>query len=130
MGASSRDPILVSFVSNMETFTSFFYIVAGFLLRLAIPVAATILIVFFLRRLDARWQADAELDPAAIKKPECWKIQGCTPEQIENCEAVTSSLPCWQVYRLPNGYLHEECLSCEVFTNAPLPLLSSQPRRM
>jgi hypothetical protein len=114
----------------METVITFFYIIAGFLLRLAIPVAATILLVFMLRKLDARWQAEAELKPNPINKPECWKIKGCTPEQMENCEAVTSALPCWQVHRLPNGYLREECLSCEVFTKAPIPLLNSQPRRM
>jgi len=114
----------------METFISSFYIIGGFILRLAIPIAATILIVFLLRKLDARWQAEAELNPLPIDKPECWKITGCTPEQMENCEAVASSLPCWQVHRLPNGYLHEECLTCEVFKQAPIPLLSSQPRRM
>ncbi len=114
----------------METIISFFYILVGFVLRLAIPIAATILLIFFLRKLDARWQAEAELQPAPTNKPECWKIKGCTPEQKGNCEAVTSSLPCWQVYRLPNGYLREECLSCEVFTQAPIPLLNSQPRRM
>lgn len=114
----------------METFVSIFYIIAGFLLRLAIPVAATLLFIFFLRKLDARWQAEAELAPTPINKSECWKIKGCPPEQMENCEAVTSSLPCWQVHRLPNGYLHEECLSCEVFTKAPIPLLNSEPRRM
>ena len=130
MDASSRNPILASKVDYMETFISFFYIIAGFILRLAIPIAATILIVFLLRKLDARWQAEAELNPLPIDKPECWKITGCTPEQMENCEAVTSSLPCWQVHRLPNGYLHEECLTCEVFKQAPIPLLSSQPRRM
>jgi hypothetical protein len=114
----------------METFISFFYIVAGFILRLAIPIAGTILVIVILRKLDARWQAEAELKPTSVNKPECWKINGCTPKQIEDCAAAASPLPCWQVYRLPNGYLHEECLSCEVFTKAPIPLLNSQLRRM
>jgi hypothetical protein len=114
----------------METFTSLLYITAGLLLRLAIPILGTILLVFFLRELDKRWQAEAELHPQGVDKPDCWRINGCTPEQTANCEAYTSKLPCWQVNRLPNGYLHEECLTCNVFTNAPIPTLKTEPRRL
>ena len=114
----------------MDTLMSFLYIVAGFILRLAIPIAGTLLLIFVLRKLDARWQAEAELRPVSAIKPECWKIKECTPDQIENCAAVTSSLPCWQVYRLPNGYLNEDCLSCQVFTQAPVPTLKPQSRRL
>ncbi len=114
----------------METLTSFFYILVGLLLRLAIPIAGTILLVFFLRKLDERWQAEAELHPQAVDKPECWKIKGCSPQQLENCEAYKSDLPCWQVHRLPNGYLNEKCLSCQVFTEAPIPTLKTEPRRL
>jgi hypothetical protein len=114
----------------METLTSILYIVAGLLLRLAVPILGTILLVFFLRKLDERWQAEAELYPQAAEKPECWKIKGCTPQQTGNCKAYQSKLPCWQVYRLPNGYLKEECLSCRVFTEAPIPTLNPEPRRL
>ena len=114
----------------METLISFLYLLAGLILRLAIPIAATIILVFFLRKLDKRWQIEAELNPQVVEKPECWSINGCTPEQTGNCAAYTSKLPCWQVYRLPNGYLHEECLSCQVFTEAPLPTLNTEPRRL
>ena len=47
----------------METLISVLYIAAGFLLRLAIPILGTLLLVFLLRRLDARWQAEAERSP-------------------------------------------------------------------
>jgi hypothetical protein len=114
----------------MDTLMSFLYIAAGFLLRLAVPIAGTILIVTVLRKLDARWQTEAEAKPLPVDKPECWKIKQCTPKQIENCTAATSPLPCWQVYRLPNGYLNEECLSCEVFIQAPVPTLKAEPRRL
>jgi hypothetical protein len=113
----------------METPTYLLYIVAGLFLRLAIPVLGTALLVFFLRKLDKRWQAEAERVPM-VDRPECWKIRGCTAEETENCAAYTSKLPCWQVYRLPNGYLHEECLSCQVFTEAPIPTLKTEPRRL
>ena len=114
----------------MDTLASFFYILIGLLLRLAVPIAATLLVVFFLRKLDKRWQAEAELQPVKIESPECWKVKGCSPEQIENCTAAKAQLPCWQVYRLPNGYLHEECISCQVFIDAPVPALTIEPRRM
>lgn len=114
----------------MEALISFLYIIVGLLLRLAIPIAATILLVFLLRKLDERWQAEAEIQHQAVQKPECWKILGDTPQQTADAGAYTSDLPCWQVYRLPNGYLHEECLSCQVFTEAPIPTLKTEPRRL
>jgi hypothetical protein len=114
----------------METITAMLALITGLLLRLAIPIILTILLVFILRKLDARWQADARFTSTQVQRMECWKIKGCPPEQQKNCIAATSHMPCWQVYRLPNGYLHEECLSCRVFIDAPLPTLQIQPRRM
>jgi len=114
----------------METLTSFLAILAGVFLRLVIPIIGTSVLIFFLRRLDARWQAEAKLQPLPVDKPECWKIKGCSSEQQKNCMAGSSALPCWQVYRLPNGYLREECIACEVFLDAPVPTLKIEPRRM
>jgi hypothetical protein len=114
----------------MDTLVSFLYIFAGLLVRLAIPIVGTILLVFFLRKLDRRWQAEAQLHAQVMHKTECWKIKGCTPQHAEHCEAYKSELPCWQVNRLPNGYLKEECLSCQVFTEAPVPTLKPEPRRL
>jgi hypothetical protein len=114
----------------MEAVVSILYIISGFVLRLAIPIAGTALLVFLLRKLDAHWQAEAERQPVPTHKPECWKIKGCAPEQMENCAATTSSLPCWQIFRLPNGYLNEKCINCEVFIEAPIPTLTIEPRRL
>ena len=114
----------------MDTLVSFFYLIIGLLLRLAIPIAATLFVVYILRRLDKRWQAEAELQPVGVEKPECWKVKGCPPEQAENCAAAKSQLPCWQVKRLPNGYLNEDCLSCPVFIEAPVPTLTIEPRSL
>ena len=104
----------------MESITSLLAILTGLLVRLAIPIIVTAVLIYFLRKLDLRWQAEAQL-PVAVEKPKCWEIKGCTPEQMKNCIAGKSSLPCWQVYRLPNGYLRDECISCEVFHQAPIP---------
>lgn len=114
----------------MDTIVSIFAFLAGLLIRLAIPLMVTVAVIFFLRKLDARWQAEAQLQTVKAAKPECWKIKNCPPERIKSCEASTSSLPCWQVYRQPNGYLLEDCLSCEVFIDAPIPALNIGPRRI
>jgi hypothetical protein len=114
----------------METISTLLAILAGLLIRLAIPIAGTAILIFFLRKLDERWRAEAQLLPAFAQKAECWKIKGCPPSDRKNCAAASSPLPCWQVYRRPNGYLHEECLTCKVFHDAPLPSLKIEPRRM
>ena len=114
----------------MEAITSFFAILAGFLLRLAIPIAGTGILIYLLRKLDAHWQAEAKLSPVPAQKVECWKIKGCPPDQQAHCIAASSPLPCWQVYRKPNGYLQEECISCQVFMDAPIPALEINPRRI
>jgi hypothetical protein len=90
----------------------------------------TILLIYFLRRLDAHWQTEAQLSPVAVPKTECWKVKGCSPQQRKTCKAGSSLLPCWQVFRQPNGYLQEECISCKVFMDAPTPALQVEPRRM
>jgi hypothetical protein len=114
----------------METITSFFAILTGLLVRLAIPIAGTAILIYFLRKLDAHWQVEAELAPTPAQNAECWKVKGCSAAQKKNCMAASSSLPCWQVFRQPNGYLQEECISCQVFIDAPLPALNVEPRRM
>src|SRR6266487_4914198 len=114
----------------METVTSLLAILAGLFLRLAIPIIGTGMLIYFLRKLDAHWQAEAEVQPLPAQKVECWKIKGCSPKKQKNCVAASSPWPCWQVFRQPNGYLQEACLSCEVFRDAPIPVLKTEPRRM
>jgi len=114
----------------METIISLLALIVGLLLRLAVPLAITAVLIFFLRKLDAYWQAEAQLAEPIAQEVKCWEIKGCTPEQRKNCIVTKSKLPCWQAKRLPNGYLHEECLSCEVFTEAPMPAINTEPRRI
>jgi hypothetical protein len=114
----------------MEALTSLLAVIAGLLVRLALPILGTIVLIYLLRKLDAHWQTEAEQLPLAIKKVECWNIKGCSAEQRQHCPGATSNLPCWQAYRQPNGYLQEKCISCDVFINAPVPTLKIAPRRM
>jgi len=105
----------------MGTLSALLALCTGLLLRLALPIAVTLVAVSFLRKLDARWQAEAELQAAGIvfEKPECWKIKNCLLGPA--CPTFRSPVACWQARRLPNGYLRDECLTCEVFLEAPIP---------
>ncbi len=110
----------------METITSILALLTGLLIRLAVPIVLTVILIFLLRKLDARWQKEAQFPALAVQKPECWKVKGCSPEQIARCTAAKSPLPCWQITRLPNGYLREECLTCDVFIQTPMPKLQTE----
>ena len=96
-------------------------VLLGLVLRLAVPILITVLVVFLLGRLDGHWRAEAENVPLMVEKPKCWKTQGCTAAQRKACAGFASPLPCWQVFRLPSGYLDEKCLGCPVLLQAPLP---------
>ena len=110
----------------METIYAYLMIALGIALRIGVPILITILISVYLHRLDERWQAEGEDENLEefVEKPECWKIKGCSPEQRANCIGKLSPLPCWQAFRLPNGYLNEACMNCIVFrrANAPVPV--------
>lgn len=108
----------------MDNFTSLFAVITGFAFRLAIPMAITAIAIYFLRKLDTRWQVEAEerlLGPA-VEKPNCWEVNNCSPEERESCPGYQSEQPCWQTFRAENGYLQERCLGCEVFKQAPVPV--------
>ena len=107
----------------MSDVPSLVALITGFALRLAIPILLTALVVALLRRMDARWQTEAEKYPTAaqVEKPACWEIKNCSPEQRKECLGYTSALPCWQARRTSNGYMREECLGCKIFLKAPTP---------
>ena len=100
----------------------------GVFLRLIVPLLVTALIVYLLRKLDTRWQAEAEKEHQALVKDEmpCWKEQGLPMDEIK-VRAEKSDQPCWQTHRLSNGYLREACLDCEVFLDAPIPTSKHSP---
>jgi hypothetical protein len=116
-----------------ETFT----MIALFVLRLGVPVAVTILVTWGLRRLDARWQAEAEAQlasqgvaigrflPAELKAPlakekPCWTVRNCTESQRSCCAAAgDSSLPCWMARLRADGRLPGGCYGCILFRTRP-----------
>lgn len=99
---------------------SLIVILLGLALRLALPVAITVIAIYFLRKLDAHWQEEArrEMDQPG-ETGQSWDLKDCPIEKKSANPLLVSTLPCWQTHRLPSGYLNDECLSCAVFRNAP-----------
>lgn len=97
-------------------------VVLGLLLRLALPLALTLLAAYLLRRLDQRWQQQGlNNQPGTVEVLKCWVLNDCPPEQRERCAAYQqSSVPCWQVFRDEAGRLPQRCLSCRVFRQTPV----------
>ena len=96
-------------------------VLVGLGLRIATPLLITAVAVIALARLDRHWQRQASSTFILVPKPKCWKTQHCPPAQRNDCRAYKSRLPCWQVFRLSNGYLNEKCLGCPVLIAAPVP---------
>lgn len=106
---------------------------ALFALRLGVPVAITVFVTWGLRRLDARWQADADARlssqavadgrylPGALKAPlatqkPCWEYRACTDAQRSCCAAARdTSLPCWMARLRADGRLPGGCYGCLLF---------------
>ncbi|GAB4542606.1 MAG: hypothetical protein Fur002_13160 [Anaerolineales bacterium] len=95
-------------------------VLLGISVRLVIPILATALIVFWLHRLDTKWQAQAEKERELAQKGStpCWKQEGFSAEESLQRAALSESA-CWQANRAADGHLMETCLTCEVFRAAP-----------
>lgn len=103
--------------------STIFIMMIGIFLRFLAPLFLTMLILHFLKRLDDRWQAESENDQAlkASDDMPCWKEQGLSIDEIK-LRAEKNKQPCWQTYRLSNGFLREVCLTCEVYLAASVPV--------
>lgn len=101
-----------------------FAILMGLILRLGLPIGLTALIVWYLRKLDIRWQQES--GPVAIAHPTgtpCWERKNCPEARRANCQACQDpDVPCWQKFRRPDGHLREGCLDCDVFRDTPIPV--------
>jgi hypothetical protein len=107
--------------------------VAGlFVLRLGVPLAVTIAVAYFLRRLDGKWQAEAWAEWEASQPEEkiiaetrrlqaggepCWSIRDCEEQVQANCPAPKQpGIPCWLARRRSEGKLPAACYNCELFS--------------
>lgn len=116
--------------------------VAGlFLLRLGVPLAITAVVVWWLRRLDARWQAQAEAESrrvlelkaepvvvaAAQPARPCWEERNCAESVREHCPAYFQpAVPCWLARRAADGHLPAACADCARFTPVSAPVAARQ----
>jgi len=115
----------------METWIASASAVLGILIRLGIPLFLTALLVWWLQGLDRRWQdeAEKEVELQKVKVPSacntgCWNVKGCSEESKAKCLAFRHpEVPCWQLFRSPKGLLQEKCVGCQVFKEAPVPVL-------
>ena len=112
-----------------EWFEALVAVLTGIALRLGLPIGVTALAAWVLRRLDRRWQREAEGSssaPASVMEVRCWEIRGCSESERADCPAhARPETPCWQVFREIKGRLPERCLDCEVFRQAPVPAEAS-----
>jgi hypothetical protein len=115
----------------MEGIIGTLSVIGGILLRFGVPIALTALLAYLLRRLDAHWQLEAEqqqvAQAASAYKPStpCWQTNQCSEEKRKQCPAYAdTSKPCWQHFRTRRGELAQNCLGCDTFKLAPVPLLT------
>ena len=106
-------------------------IVGMFLLRVGVPLGLTLGVAWALRRLDAKWQAEAWAEWEASHSQEeviaeakllqpsepCWSVKGCDEAARANCAAPKQpDIPCWLARRRSEGKLPAECYNCAQFS--------------
>jgi hypothetical protein len=114
----------------METFEGLLISIAWFVVRFGLPILLTLALVWFLRKLDTRWQEHAEevraqaVADGLVPVMKCWLLNDCPDEVRANCSAYQNQgKPCWQHFRSNDGCLKEDCLDCKVFKGAPVPVV-------
>ena len=108
----------------MDLVYSFVAVLTGILLRLAVPIGITAVIILWLRWLDAQWQLEALRLPSEQAQPKpavpCWVTRNCSEEERAGCPVFGNrNVFCWQYFRAENGRMQEKCLTCKVFQQAP-----------
>ena len=112
----------------MDELMATFIVFTGVLLRIGIPVALTVALIWAFGQLDARWKREAALHGyerprVKVSNSGCWQVHGCSEENRKRCPAYAQlDMPCWQVFRKEDGRLKEKCLGCQIFANAPVPV--------
>ena len=107
-------------------------VVSLFILRLGVPLAITFAVAYFLRRLDAKWQAEAWAEWEADQPEErviaetrglqaskqlCWSLKGCDESVRADCPAPKQpDIPCWLARRRAEGRLPAACYNCRLFS--------------
>lgn len=100
-------------------------VAAGLLVRIGVPALLLVGMVWLMRRLDARWQAEARRQaapPTVRMDPPCWELHACPSAHCDTCMVQGhTEAPCWQQLRDEAGNLPARCLACELFAAVPAP---------
>jgi hypothetical protein len=101
-----------------------------FLLRLVVPILATIAVGYWLeKRLGLEQPESIELrepEKRPVLRPEgavqigpaipCWQLKNCDLSDRVDCPAYAKpSVPCWLANELAYGQLRAECPKCEMY---------------
>jgi len=128
----------------MEWLLGIGYIAGLFVLRIGVPLAIIFGLGYGLRRLDAKWQAEAMAQHATelakqaeaapnieiikITDPPCWRTNDCPRSDFDQCAAYNNpDTPCWLARFRPEGHLPAKCYLCPRFaprTNSDTPALT------
>lgn len=127
----------------MEWFWQAAIILGMFVLRLGVPLLLTLAVGYWLRRLDAKWQAEAlarrvaqEVQAEDGHQPDfelykvidqpCWKLKGCPAAVQAECPAYQQpEMPCWLVRYQAEGRLPATCYRCKMFSPRPATRIQS-----
>jgi len=110
-------------------------IIGMFGLRLGVPLAITLLVGYWLRRLDAKWQAEAqarlaagqtqqkateeaELEMYRLLEQPCWLFKDCPSSLRLHCPAYRENhdTPCWLARYRAERAIPTECYRCKRFS--------------
>ena len=108
------------------------FLVGLSILRIGVPLAIVFGLGYGLRRLDAKWQAEAMAEQATnlakqaeaepnieiikIIDPPCWVTHDCPKSDFIQCAAYkTPETPCWLARYRAEGHLSERCYLCPRF---------------
>ena len=101
----------------MSPVTEILYIVGLFVLRLGIPLAITLVIAYFLRRLDSRWEKEARSEQEAgsvTREEEKEKTVSVPLVHIPSPASIPATFdsdgkPCWEINKACTPIKMEQC---------------------
>jgi hypothetical protein len=113
----------------MQTYVEVAGIVGILLLRVGTPLLVIALLTWSLRRLDARWQREAQqarlqtldaslpvIPDATVDGRPCWEQRGCSAERREECAAYSRpTVACWQARTEVEGVMPSGCTECGIY---------------
>jgi hypothetical protein len=116
-------------------------VVSLFVVRLGVPVAITLLLIWGFRQIDRRWlgtsktvvpaplvglTANAETGECNPALGPCWEFKACPEAKREKCVVYqTKAERCWLCHLQTDGRVPGQCRTCGLFaatTLAPAPV--------